>query len=813
MAILFPQNDKRPYLRGGSDSWDSEAGQLLLDDYFAEELIPGDRYWIGDSGDWADTAHWSLTSGGAGGAPAPTYVNNAIFDASSLSDNGFTVTVPTGTQVLELNTTSITYGLIFTGDLEILTSAYLTNSPGIDMTGLNLVFNSASITPTLTSVVLGNVTFKTGSVVTLETAEYNQPAAGTTIIETGTTVYINGFSFFGRLIADAGSTIDFTTAGGNNLGITGSTFDVAGATIIAADGISLDYAGTLSGGDTFHTVKFGGQTFANFNAPSLLDTESLYVYGSATFLNSFSVAPSGGDINVYFEGGETISTLQVSISGTTSATVVSNHGTGNAIWLDTNITAQEFSLSPGTYSNITANGLSLYSGFFDNGAIDGGNTLNNFMWYATGESPYTITLSGDYDAIPEGEYQTFKYAEYATYTPKFHTYQDNLNGDGSNFVGNGNQGTATFNGSTLQLIPDELTADNAARVQTMGLYDLQSSEFVVNLKNYIRGNTQNVYTEILIKSAYNSANRVGFVVQSGPGGDKLIANLSIGGDITNGSPNTPISLITHAWLKIKELSGTFYLDYSSDGVSWTNFYSYSSTGFALGANLVDFRAWTGVESGQNTAALQYAEFDSINLAPATIDVTKSAQYAVATTPADITKSATYAVLVSTDITKSAQYAVEAISADISRSSQYSVAVNIDTTKAADYSVTFTTDTQKSAQYVAVSSQDISKTSTYTVTTDVDVSKSAQYTVSTILDTTKSADYSVATISDVTKSATYVPTFTVDVTQSASYVVLSSQYVAKTAQYTVPFDYTVSNSSQYTVVTYPCFHVKQPQHPT
>ena len=32
------------------------------------------RFWVGGTGNWSDTARWSTTSGGAGGAPGSQYV-------------------------------------------------------------------------------------------------------------------------------------------------------------------------------------------------------------------------------------------------------------------------------------------------------------------------------------------------------------------------------------------------------------------------------------------------------------------------------------------------------------------------------------------------------------------------------------------------------------------------------------------------------------------------------------------------------------------------------------------------------------------
>ena len=60
-----------------------------------------DRYWVGGAGTWdaTTTTNWSATSGGAGGASAPTSSDNVIFDANSNTLLlPFTVTV-TGTSV------------------------------------------------------------------------------------------------------------------------------------------------------------------------------------------------------------------------------------------------------------------------------------------------------------------------------------------------------------------------------------------------------------------------------------------------------------------------------------------------------------------------------------------------------------------------------------------------------------------------------------------------------------------------------------------------------------------------------------------
>lgn len=57
------------------------------DGWKVDSRIGVDLYWVNGSGDWADTSHWSLTSGGTAGACLPSPKDNVIFD-----DNSFLTT-------------------------------------------------------------------------------------------------------------------------------------------------------------------------------------------------------------------------------------------------------------------------------------------------------------------------------------------------------------------------------------------------------------------------------------------------------------------------------------------------------------------------------------------------------------------------------------------------------------------------------------------------------------------------------------------------------------------------------------------------
>jgi len=73
------------------------------------------RYWIGDSGNTNDTAEWSATTGGAGGASVPTSADNVFFDANSFSGGGLTVTVNATFSCLNMDWTGATNSPTFAG--------------------------------------------------------------------------------------------------------------------------------------------------------------------------------------------------------------------------------------------------------------------------------------------------------------------------------------------------------------------------------------------------------------------------------------------------------------------------------------------------------------------------------------------------------------------------------------------------------------------------------------------------------------------------------------------------------------------------
>ncbi len=65
-------------------------------------VSPRNLYWVGGAGNWMDFNHWSLTSGGPGGACVPNHKDNLFFDANSFLSIGDTVF--SGTEEVQFHT-------------------------------------------------------------------------------------------------------------------------------------------------------------------------------------------------------------------------------------------------------------------------------------------------------------------------------------------------------------------------------------------------------------------------------------------------------------------------------------------------------------------------------------------------------------------------------------------------------------------------------------------------------------------------------------------------------------------------------------
>jgi hypothetical protein len=202
------------------------------------------RYWVGGTGTWDNTAgtKWSATSGGSGGASVPTAADDVFFNASSGTG---TVTVNLSVVAKTINCTGFTGTITGTGTITV--SGSMTLSSGMTYTQSGTVvlngtgtlttagktFSAVQINGSGITVTLGG-TLNTGSnravtVIngTFATANFNVTASRFIIAGPGNTRVVNLGSSTLSLSVDFTCSVDPTNltfdAGTSQINITSST--------------------------------------------------------------------------------------------------------------------------------------------------------------------------------------------------------------------------------------------------------------------------------------------------------------------------------------------------------------------------------------------------------------------------------------------------------------------------------------------------------------------------------------------------------------------------------------------------------------
>ena len=346
-----------------------------------------DRYWVGAAGNWSDTAKWSLTSGGAGGASVPTASDVAIFN--SLSNTGttaWTVTVDVAAPLLGLTCTpdaSLTFASA--GNLSVSGNTQITCSSG-----------TREVIMGATGATLGNVTLTTGTFrVNGFTVNMNSFTSASATVRTlsfgsGTGVInITGNSRTVWNVTNAGtstitgtstSRVDLTYSGGTgtrtvihraDTGTLTPSFDIkAGTDTVALGGITqiknLDttgFSGTLSwSGATAEVEFYNSLTIASTTTLASSNREAVFRSNLTTSLTMFTLVNNGKrfDCNVIMNlGSSTSSGMTLSenllLSSTRTLTITSGTLVGNA-----------FSVECGRFvKTVSAGALTFTTGYLD----------------------------------------------------------------------------------------------------------------------------------------------------------------------------------------------------------------------------------------------------------------------------------------------------------------------------------------------------------------------------------------------------------------------------------------------------------------
>jgi hypothetical protein len=272
-----------------------------------------DRYWVGGSGTWdaTTTTNWATTSGGAGGASAPTSADNVIFDSLS-NATAYTVTVGTNAVCNDLTAAgplvgNVTLSLGATAVINCHSSMTLA-ATGITWTGTsgaNLVFRATVTGKTVTT----NGVSLTNTAITLDGVG-GEWALGSALTYGATSVF--------NVIAGTFNTGNFNITGGafNSTGnltravnLGSSTVTLSATTVVTFSGSNLTFnAGTSTiisqaGNPTFNG---GGQTFYNVSFTNV-GNGTTTINGANTFNDlTFTSRSATGRRAVTFNDNQTV---------------------------------------------------------------------------------------------------------------------------------------------------------------------------------------------------------------------------------------------------------------------------------------------------------------------------------------------------------------------------------------------------------------------------------------------------------------------------------------------------------------------------
>lgn len=237
-----------------------------------------DRYWVGGTGTWSstNTANWSATSGGAGGASVPTAADSVFFDQAGT----YTVTMANSPRVcldITVSAGTVTIAGSFVA-LNISGSMSLIAATSYTATG-SVTFNSSTTGRTITtngvsipgSVILNNASggWTLGSALTV--------GVNRSFILTAGTFSTNNFNITADSISSVSGAARTMNLGSSTLTLnatngtlaldfnisSGLTFNAGTSTINVTGNDSGITTGSSNGGAGTQTITFNNVNFTN----------------------------------------------------------------------------------------------------------------------------------------------------------------------------------------------------------------------------------------------------------------------------------------------------------------------------------------------------------------------------------------------------------------------------------------------------------------------------------------------------------------------------------------------------------------------
>ncbi len=351
---------------------------------------PRTVYWVGNAGNLSDTTHWSLTSGGASGAPIPLLQDTGRFDANSISSASQTIT----------NNMIRFGGLDFTG---------VTNTPTFTLANPSGAGNAFYGTLTL----VAGMVYAASATITVNF--FGRGAY--TVTHAGNAVPVVNYTFNGpgstytladNMIMDSTRTLSVSsgTLTANGFNVTAGLFSSSNSTVRTINMGSGTW--TLSGVGT--VWQFSTMTNLTFNSNTstlaITDTSaSTKTFAHGTSITMYNLLITTGGAGAVIFGANSTSWNDVGVTGGSTKTLTLTAGSGSAHTIRNN-----WNISGAAGNLITLNSATPGSPFFltkssgvvsaDYLSIQDSTAQGGASWYAGVNSTNVSGNSGWFFTAP-----------------------------------------------------------------------------------------------------------------------------------------------------------------------------------------------------------------------------------------------------------------------------------------------------------------------------------------------------------------------------------------------------------------------------
>jgi hypothetical protein len=245
----------------------NSTGTAAVPVYRTAKPADSTRYWVGGTGNWNDTARWSTSSGGAGGADLPRSHDDVVFDSLS-NATAYTATVNAITGGNRCKSLTISGPLVGNVTLAGTTTLYIHDDITLPATGLTrtytgqIVLSGSTTGKTLTT---NGVTLLSPFTVNGEGAEWSLSDALNNIGTSNNMTFLRGtFNTNGYNLSAA--SLDSNTSSARTINLGASAITLNGNTPINFGTTETNRANlTFTAGTSQLSFVSGSATFTGNN--------------------------------------------------------------------------------------------------------------------------------------------------------------------------------------------------------------------------------------------------------------------------------------------------------------------------------------------------------------------------------------------------------------------------------------------------------------------------------------------------------------------------------------------------------------------